>query len=188
MIHRDCRITFSASSPPLSFSHEICEIHREKLVWCVCGGVNIHTIVGIFLTKRQITRSIVRISGSMTSHTLAVEPLYRLHKKKSREKQRERQTIPYLLSLLPCRIPSVKPLHTNIYNAQNNTARKHLSYYRIVQGKIIIILIRTRKNQEARSRGIFDADAILHNKRDTYIYPRHSHDSNENTFRGGKSN
>jgi hypothetical protein len=62
-----------------------------------------------------------------------------LHKKKSREKQRERQTIPYLLSLLPCRIPSVKPLHTNSYNAQNiNTARNRLSYYRIVQGKIIL--------------------------------------------------
>jgi len=61
-----------------------------------------------------------------------------LHQKKSSEKQRERQTIPYLLSLLPCRIPSVKPLHTNIYNAQNNTARNHLSYYRIVQGQIIL--------------------------------------------------
>jgi hypothetical protein len=62
-----------------------------------------------------------------------------LHKKKFREKQRERQTIPCLLSLLPCRIPSVKPLHTNIYNAQNiNTARNRLSYYRIVQVKIIL--------------------------------------------------
>jgi hypothetical protein len=56
-----------------------------------------------------------------------------------RKAERERQTIPYLLSLLPCRIPSVKPLHTNIHNAQNiNTARNRLSYYRIVQGKIIL--------------------------------------------------
>lgn len=110
-------------------------------MWCVCGGVNIHTIVGIFLTKRQITRSIIRTSGFVTyvtSHSVSVEPLYRLHKKIQRKAERERQTIPYLLSLLPCRIPSVKPLHTNSYNAQNNTARNHLSYYRIVQGQIIL--------------------------------------------------
>jgi hypothetical protein len=102
-IHRDCRITFSASSPPLS------------------------------------SRSIIRTSGYVTSHTVAVDPLYRLHKKnpeKSREKDR---LCPICAEVLACRIPSVKPLHTNIYNAQNiKTARNRLSYYRIVQGKIIL--------------------------------------------------
>jgi hypothetical protein len=41
-----------------------------------------------FFTERPITQSILRVSGSMASHSLALDPLYRLSKKNS-EKSRE---------------------------------------------------------------------------------------------------
>ena len=60
-------ITFSSSWCPLSFVPKILKIRKETLVWRVCVVIP-YTIVGIFPTKPQVTPSILRIWGSMTSH------------------------------------------------------------------------------------------------------------------------
>ena len=60
-------IAFSSSWHPLSFVLKIFQMRKETLLWRVFEGC-IHTILAFFLTKRQVTRSILRVSGSMASH------------------------------------------------------------------------------------------------------------------------
>jgi hypothetical protein len=60
-------ITFSSSWHRLSFGQKIFQTLKETLLWRVFH-IGTHTILGIFLTKRPITRSILWVSGSMASH------------------------------------------------------------------------------------------------------------------------
>jgi hypothetical protein len=51
-----------------------------------------------FLTKRPITQSILRVSGSMASHSLALDPLYRLRKKNSEKSRDNTSSITHMSS------------------------------------------------------------------------------------------
>ena len=95
------------------FARYIWNSPGKARVVCVWGKIHEYAIVGILLTKRQITLSIIRISGSMTSHSVALDTLYRLHKKNP-EKSSEKDRVYAICAQLAAPQSSVKRLYSNI--------------------------------------------------------------------------